>query len=127
VTFYPFGLAERAIWTEIALEGDASSVTGRIEERTETIELRDAAGVLGPIAEHGIELIKINIEGGKYGLLGRMLETGLVARCRDIQVQFHPWIERAAERREELQQRLSATHRLTYEYPSIWENWRRLE
>jgi FkbM family methyltransferase len=126
VTVYPFGLAERSAWTEIAVEGDASSVTRRVGEQTEAIELRDALEVLGPMAERGIDLIKINIEGGEFGLLARMLETGLAARCRDIQVQFHPWMENAANRRKELQRRLTATHRLTYAYPFVWENWRRL-
>jgi FkbM family methyltransferase len=126
VTVHSYGLAEQSSWTEIAVEGDASSVTRKTRAQTETIELRDVAEVLGPVAERGIDLIKINIEGGEYGLLARMLETGLAARCRDIQVQFHPWIEDAAKRKEELQRRLSATHRLTYEYPFVWENWRRL-
>jgi FkbM family methyltransferase len=127
LTVYPYGLADRTTWAEIAVGGDASSVTRKIGKQTETIELRDVAEVLGLMAERGIDLIKINIEGGEYGLLKRMLETGLTARCRDIQVQFHAWIEGAAERRENLQRRLRATHRLTYEYPFVWENWRRLD
>jgi len=126
VTIYPYGLAEATSRTEIAIGADASSVTRKVGTDTEAIELRDAAEILGPIAERGIDLIKINIEGGEYGLLARMLETGLAARCRDIQVQFHPWIDGAVQLRVDLQRRLSATHRLTYEYPFVWENWRRL-
>jgi hypothetical protein len=53
-----------------------------------------------------------------------MLDTGITAKCRDIQVQFHDFVPDAEIRRDEIRRALSATHHLTYDYPFVWENWR---
>lgn len=124
ISVHPYGLADRTTQTRIAVRGDASTVLMHGEEQSESIELRDVAEVLEPMREQGINLIKINIEGGEFDLLPRMIQTGLTNACLDIQVQFHPWVPHASERRKEIQQALSRTHRLTYEYPFVWENWR---
>ena len=88
-----------------------------------------AASALGGVfEEHGIEsvqLMKINIEGGEYELLERLVETGLIARVDDIQVQFHNFAADAAARMEQLQRAMRATHTPTYQYRFVWENWRR--
>jgi FkbM family methyltransferase len=123
ITVYPYGLADKTTLTQIAILGDASTVLIRQKEKSESIELRDVAEVLEPMRNSGIDLIKINIEGGEYDLVPRMIQTGLKNVCRNIQVQFHPWVPRAIERRKEIQEALSRTHRLTYEYPFVWENW----
>lgn len=124
VSIYPFGLSNTRALTQIAVLGDASSVFVDGQQRGEMIELRDAAEILEPLRIHGIDLIKINIEGGEYDLLTRMIDTGIARACRDIQVQFHPWIPEAAGRRKAIQEALSRTHSLTWEYPFVWENWR---
>lgn len=36
-----------------------------------------------------IGLMKINIEGGEYELLERMIELGIINKVKDIQIQFH--------------------------------------
>jgi FkbM family methyltransferase len=124
IVMHPYGLSDRTSQTSIAVRGDASTVLVQRSDETEIIELRDVAEALEPMRQRGIDLIKINIEGGEYDLLPRMIETGLAGVCRNIQVQFHPWISHACERRREIQQSLSKTHELTYEYPFVWENWR---
>jgi hypothetical protein len=68
-----------------------------------------------------VDLAKINIEGG-YPLLQRMIETGVIPRWHDLQTSFtavptpnsgtHPC-------------RLVPDARATYDYPFVWENWRR--
>ncbi len=123
ISVYPFGLAGAAEQAQIALLGDASSVLIGGQGQCETIELRDVAEVLAPLLSHGIDLIKINIEGGEYDLLARMIESEVVRHCRNIQVQFHSRIPGAVERRKAIQDALSSSHRLTYEYPFVWENW----
>jgi FkbM family methyltransferase len=78
--------------------------------------------------EHGIEhvdLIKINTEGGEFELLERMIETGLVPRIADFQVQFHKVADDSTSRMETIQRELAKTHELTYQYRYVWENWSR--
>ncbi|TMA87233.1 MAG: FkbM family methyltransferase, partial [Deltaproteobacteria bacterium] len=73
-----------------------------------------------------IALMKINIEGGEYDLLDHLIETGFVSRIDNIQVQFHDFVAEAESRMVRIQERLSQTHAITYQYPFVWENWRKL-
>ena len=72
-----------------------------------------------------VDLMKINIEGGEYDVLERMIETGLVQDVRNIQVQFHDFVPQAKSRMNEIQDKLKSTHFLTYQYEFVWENWER--
>src|SRR5579864_3238015 len=126
IVVHPHGLSNHTAQARIALRGDASSVLIEDDRDVEAIELRDVAEALEPMRNSGIDLIKINIEGGEYDLLSRMIETGLTDVCQDIQIQFHSWVDGAVRRRTEIQHSLSRSHRMTYEYPLVWENWRRL-
>ena len=73
-----------------------------------------------------IDLIKINIEGGEFELLERMFEQGLVAKCKNIQIQFHDFFPEAKSLRQDIRERLKETHHLTYDYYFVWENWERI-
>jgi hypothetical protein len=75
---------------------------------------------------HCIDLLKINIEGGEYELLEHIIEKTLQNKIRNIQVQFHTWIENCEDRRKNIQDILRKTHKLTYNYDFVWENWERL-
>jgi len=107
----------------LALLDDGSSLY-RNAESYEDVLLRDITEVLGELQISSIDLVKINIEGGEYALLPRMLSTGIVNRCADIQIQFHQTCPEAAVLRSEIRAGLSKTHFLTYDYPFVWENWR---
>ena len=52
-----------------------------------------------------------------------MIETGFVNQIDNIQVQFHDFIPNAEERMQKIQKHLEKTHRLTYQYLFVWENW----
>ena len=72
-----------------------------------------------------IDLMKMNIEGGEYDLLDHLIETGFIRNIENIQVQFHDFVPEAKQRMMKIQKELSKTHRLTYQYIFVWENWRR--
>jgi FkbM family methyltransferase len=72
-----------------------------------------------------VALMKLNIEGGEYELLERLLDADLIARVDDIQVQFHNVAPGSAERMQRIQDRLRQTHAPTYQYRFVWENWTR--
>lgn len=110
----------------MAVSGDASSA---LLEGAQTVQAR-VRRFADVMQEHGwseIALMKVNIEGGEYELLEHLLDTGLVERVRNLQVQFHDFVDDAALRMKAIQERLSRTHHLTYLFPFIWENWERKE
>lgn len=87
------------------------------------IQLKEALYSLG---EGHIDLLKINIEGEEYALLDYMITTGLVKSCGNIQVQFHDFIEEYQEKYVKIATQLHLTHKLTYRYPFVWENWEKI-
>ncbi len=120
----PFGLGGSTRTERIHLSADGSSVFGHSANVVD-VRIRDANDWLVERGEPEVSLAKINIEGGEYELLDRLIETGQVARFRDIQVQFHELDTSSATKMERLQSLLRNTHELTYQYRFVWENWTR--
>ena len=88
VKVFNYGLGNRNEVAKLALLGDGSS-TYRKSERYEEITLRDVAEVISELEVPVLSLVMINIEGGEYALLDRMLATGISGKCQDMHVQFH--------------------------------------
>ncbi len=123
VQVFNYGLSDADATMPISLSADGSSVFHQSRQHID-IHLRDIEVVLRELGIGDIDLIKMNIEGGEYALLDRMLSKGIAPRCRDIQIQFHNFVPDAEKLRLDLRERLSRTHELTYDYYFIWENWR---
>jgi FkbM family methyltransferase len=121
VKIYKFGLSNENKTENIAILGNASSTYKRSNTNL-PIELRDVKDFLKSEKVEFIDLIKINIEGGEYPLLNRMIKEEIIPKVQDIQVQFHNFYPEAEFWRENIRDSLTKTHFLTYEYPFIWEN-----
>jgi FkbM family methyltransferase len=109
----------------IALSADASSAF----KTTENVELANVVLFdhwMKQLAIDEIALLKINIEGGEYDLLDYLIENGIVKKIHNIQIQFHDFVPDAASRMAVIQRQLSSSHRLTYQYLYVWENWQKI-
>jgi FkbM family methyltransferase len=107
----------------IGLCADGSSVYREAPQR-ETVQFEDVAQFF---AEHRIEtvdLMKVNIEGGEYELLPRMIEAGLICRIRNLQIQFHEVTSDSAAHMDAIRSDLAQTHDPVYEYRFVWEGWK---
>ena len=126
IRLYPFGLAAANGQETIGVSADSSSL---FQSGGEQVECRfvEAVDFLEGGGFTQIDLMKINIEGGEYELLEHLLERDWVRRIVNIQVQFHVIVPDAEARMARIQQRLGETHSLTYQFPFVWENWRRRE
>ncbi len=122
VQVHAFGLAGSARTEKINLDL-ASSSTYKKGGQTEAVKLIRAADFIQENTKT-IDLIKINIEGGEYELLDHLIKTGLITQIKELQLQFHVFVPKARPERLRIQQLLSKTHTMTYNYPFIWENWR---
>ena len=72
-----------------------------------------------------VAVAKINIEGGEYEVLPRLIDSGLIEEIDEVQVQFHDVVPNAKQRMNEILADLALSHEPTYRYPFVWENWRR--
>lgn len=108
----------------ISISGDASSAF-KCSELTDTAKVVDFNSWMDSQKIKEIALLKINIEGGEFDLLEHLIATGTIKRIRNIQVQFHDFLPDAHTRMRRIQNDLSKTHEITYQYLFIWENWER--
>jgi FkbM family methyltransferase len=110
---------------QIGVLGDASSSFAEREHMVDVAVL-DFVSWWRAAGFDEIALLKINIEGGEYELLEHLVATGAVRKVRNVQVQFHHFVDDAEQRMLAIQEKLAATHERTYGFKWIWENWRRL-
>jgi FkbM family methyltransferase len=121
VKVFNYGLSNSNEKKFISLKDDASSTF--LEGNKIEIELKDIGDTIKNLKLSCIDLIKINIEGGEYEVLPRLIETGQISIFKNIQVQFHDFIPHAVEMRNNIRKELNKTHHLTYDYPFVFENW----
>lgn len=122
IKVFNFGLSDSDCTTKINLEADGSSVFTDSDKK-ETIVLKDISSFLNEESILKIDLMKINIEGGEFQVLPALIENGYINKIVDLQVQFHTFVDNAKKHRDVIRRELSKTHRLTYDYWFIWENW----
>jgi FkbM family methyltransferase len=127
VHVHRFGLSDRDETVVMGIAGQGSSVFagGPREE----VAMRDISSFVSEKGITRIDLIKINIEGGEYSLLPRMIETGVIEMCEHLQIQFHKWVQPpggARRARRRIRERLRVTHTLSYDYPFVFEGWKRI-
>jgi FkbM family methyltransferase len=91
--------------------------------RTVKVNVRDIVSVFDELNLNNIDLLKINIEGGEYDLLDRLIESGRIAIVDCLMVQFHEWLDNANFRRLIIRHRLKKTHKVIWSHPFIWEQW----
>jgi FkbM family methyltransferase len=124
IEVFPYGLGGSSRTEKIFISGNGSSVFGASADQ-EKIQIVDAKDWIQERGLGEIALAKLNIEGGEYELLDRLIETGLIKNIKDIQVQFHDVADDSRSRMAKIQQELSKTHQPTYQYEFVWENWTR--
>jgi FkbM family methyltransferase len=96
-------------------------------EKRETVDaaIRDVVEVMDELKIRQIDWMKVNIEGGEYDLLERMIEADRLRDVVCLSVQFHEWLDGAWTRRRGIRKALRKTHQLRWDYPFIWEQWLR--
>lgn len=108
----------------IALCADGTSMY-RNSSKKEMIQFEDVYDFFVKNKINHVDLMKINIEGGEYELLPRLIETGLIKKIKDIQIQFHNVEPNSEVKMKEILSKIELTHTPTYKYKFVWENWRR--
>jgi len=124
IRIFPFGLGRQTERRSVSVAGDRSSVFKR-GKQTVDINIVDIAVFLRENNIRAVTLMKINIEGGEYDLLDRLIEIDFIRNIDNIQIQFHDFVDGARRRMEGIQQVLTKTHVPTYQYDFIFENWKR--
>ncbi len=122
VTVVPAGLGDADKEWTVFVAADGSSTVIK-KGRPTRMKMRDVVAVFNEYDLADVACMKVNIEGGEFDLLDRMLMAGLVERVRCFLIQFHQVDAGSAVRRERIRAGLSKTHGLVLDYPFVWERW----
>lgn len=107
----------------IYLNGDATSTNVKTGDSV-SIKYNTMETLLSTWGLESVDLIQINIEGDEYPLLEHMLETGLINKFKNIQIQFHYGVDNDVERREKIHKDLTKNgFNIKFSYPFVWESW----
>jgi FkbM family methyltransferase len=126
VQAHDYGLGAGDTTAALALRGPGSSIydePGRFG--AVDVRIRDVVEVLDELGLKEIDLLKVNIEGGEYDLIDRLEESGWLPHIRLLLVQFHEWHPKAYRRRRQNRRAFSRDHEEVWNYPWVWEYWRR--
>jgi FkbM family methyltransferase len=125
VTVLPYGLGAANVEVRLSRRGPGSNIFDPTADATDVVRVRDVVEVLDELRLESVELCKVTIEGAEYDLLDRLLAAQWVESMRLIMVQFHEWHPRAHRRRRAIRRQLGLTHEQVWNYPWVWELWRR--
>lgn len=122
ISTYNFGLGPVECSMEIGINDDGSSVYVKNSD-VQTIKIVDVTNFFTQHQINKVDLMKINIEGGEYDLLNKIIDADLINKIYVIHVQFHHFIPNAEVELEKLYSKLSLTHKPLYRYHFVWETW----
>lgn len=125
---FGFGLGAEDKTIEFSVSDIATSVYSK-EPRSETEfgKIRDVVDFLNEYSIRKIDLLKMNIEGGEYELLDRLITSGAIRKCKNIQIQFHNYGEWSVLKRDQLKSELRKTHICTYDFEWTFEGWQLIQ
>jgi FkbM family methyltransferase len=126
INCFDFGLSNQNASLALMQKGMGSTLYARVGNAPgdeNIVRVRDVVEVFNELKLDKIDLLKLNIEGGEYDVLERLIEANRLKDVVCLMVQFHEWLDAAHWRRYLIRKALSKTHRLVWDYPFVWEQW----
>jgi len=124
ISVFNYGLSSSDQAVDISINGPGSSVHRKSHESTERIALRDITDVISELNVDRIDLLKINIEGGEYDVLPKIIDANLLPYIANLQIQFHKIDADSLVKKNSIRKSLELTHDCIYCYEFVWEDWR---
>jgi FkbM family methyltransferase len=124
IKVFDFGISNKNEYVSINDDGASSSIILK-GNKVETIYTKNINDVIKELNLKKIDLIKINIEGSEYDLLESITDDNIIL-INNFQIQFHKIGDNYSLRRDNIRNRLSKTHKITFDYKFVWENWKKI-
>jgi len=125
---FNFGLSDKEGTFTLSdnLDGSSFLNPNKATKQGLECEIKEFFSVLSDLDIKNIDLIKVNIEGGEYPLLKHIVNRNELGIIDEYQIQFHNFIEGAETKRNFLITELRKTHKRTWCYKFVWENWKKI-
>ncbi|XP_060607303.1 uncharacterized protein LOC132759527 [Ruditapes philippinarum] len=132
ITVLNIGLGEKTATVNIDVKGEATNVLEKGGNTTvKLIRSIDFFTNIG-VGSFDIDLLTMDCEGCELQVLESLLENNMINYFKNIQFESHSHV--MGFKRNDWQRRycviqeyMSRSHRLTFQYKHVWENWRRLD
>lgn len=123
---FNYGLSNENGSFLISDEDNGSSIIRRNTKGSlEKVVVKDIVAEFSELNLQCVDLMKINIEGPEFLILPHLISSGLIEKTIHIQVQFHDFYPGAGQLRNEIRRKLDSTHLEEWNYPFVWESWKR--
>ena len=115
IKFFPYGLSNKTESKFIEKKGECSSIFIKNNEnykskKMEKIKLLDIDEFINENKIYKIDLMKINIEGGEYDVIQRLVDTNKVEIIKNLQIQFHILDKKSMKKKDDIRRILQKTH-----------------
>lgn len=118
-----YGLAGKTCRKNILLSMDGSSSNFTRDGELVECFFKDVVDEINSF-DRSISLLKLNIEGDEFDVLEKLVDhPEVLSKIENIQVQFHHFITDCENRRSAIIEKLRKTHKMTWGYYFVWENW----
>ena len=128
IVFVHSGLGAKGRMEKMGVHGAMTGVFC-VQDDSETVPIMSISkllfGISGSDEPARVALLKLNCEGMEFEILEEMLNLPCIDLFDNLQIQWHNVFEGAPERRQKIIDRLSQTHRPTFDFEWVWQNWRR--
>lgn len=124
IKVFPYAIGSNPRSDYMSVDGVGSSLFRRTDQRV-AVRVEDAGNLFALCNISHCNLLKVNIEGGEYEVLPRLIETGLIRAIDNLQIQFHNLRFDSLAQMNTIQADIAKTHELTWQYTWVWENWKR--
>lgn len=105
----------------LGIEGEATGRYSNSQTKL-SVQSKDISKVVNEIGD-SLKLIEMNIEGGEYENLERLIQAGSISKVPTLLVQFHRYTMNEELRRAQIRIELEKTHSCVFEFPWVWERW----
>ena len=118
---FPFAVGSKS--KEIEINLDEYSTSTFIETKNKRkIQQHDIVEYLESL-EIFPTVVEINIEGGEYEVMERLITSEVVNKIETFVIQFHNYNLECEFKRARIRLDLLKTHRCVFNYEWIWERW----
>lgn len=121
VSLHQFAVSDKEESILFALAEEGTSAFLKAEQNLR-IAAKDIEAELARINPSPV-VIEMNIEGGEYVVLKRLLQTQSIRKVHTLLIQFHNYGYEQELARAQIRLALSETHFCEFSYEWLWEKW----
>lgn len=121
VKIHPIAVSDRDEAIRLNISGETSGKFSLGINSIDAVSVDILNLFTGPLFH--FDCLEINIEGGEYAVMDRLISTKKIELCNVILIQFHDYGIDQEFHRARIRHEMTRTHELIKDYSWVWERW----